>query len=77
MYFSAERYTRNLIQATSLYELIALCWEVGQRSTIHNHRDQRCCELLPSESPSASLGPARHPTANNSKNRKTRIRRPV
>jgi cysteine dioxygenase len=42
LYFSGERYTRNLIHRTPLFELIAICWENGQRSAIHNHRDQRC-----------------------------------
>jgi predicted metal-dependent enzyme (double-stranded beta helix superfamily) len=42
LYFSQEHYTRNLIHRTPLFELIAICWESGQRSAIHNHRDQRC-----------------------------------
>lgn len=42
LYFSAERYTRNLVHRTPLFELIAICWEIGQKSAIHNHRDQRC-----------------------------------
>ena len=42
LYFSGEHYTRNLIHRTPLFELIAICWETGQRSAIHNHRDQRC-----------------------------------
>ena len=42
LYFSKEHYTRNLIHQTSLFELIAICWESGQKSAIHNHRDQ-CC----------------------------------
>jgi cysteine dioxygenase len=42
LYFSREHYTRNLIQRTPLYELIAICWESGQKSAIHNHRDQSC-----------------------------------
>lgn len=42
LYFSAERYTRNLIHKTPLFELIAICWGVGQKSAIHNHRDQNC-----------------------------------
>jgi cysteine dioxygenase len=42
LYFSPERYTRNLIHKTPLFELIAICWEVGQKSAIHNHRDQNC-----------------------------------
>jgi cysteine dioxygenase len=42
LYFCAEHYTRNLIQKTPLYELLAICWDVGQRSSIHNHANQRC-----------------------------------
>jgi cysteine dioxygenase len=42
LYFSSERYTRNLIHKTSQFELIAICWEIGQKSAIHNHRDQNC-----------------------------------
>ena len=42
VYFSQEHYTRNLIHRTPLFELIAICWESGQKSAIHNHRDQ-CC----------------------------------
>jgi cysteine dioxygenase len=42
LYFSPERYTRNLILKTPVFELIAICWESGQRSAIHNHCDQRC-----------------------------------
>ena len=42
LYFSTEHYTRNLIQRTDLYELIAICWAIGQKSPIHNHRDQKC-----------------------------------
>jgi len=42
LYFCEEHYTRNLIQHTALYDLIAICWDIGQRSPIHNHRDQRC-----------------------------------
>ena len=42
LYFSAEHYTRNLVHHTSLFDLIAICWESGQRSAIHNHTNQRC-----------------------------------
>src|SRR5947209_17221549 len=42
LYFSQEHYTRHLIHRTSLFELLAICWESGQKSAIHNHRDQRC-----------------------------------
>ncbi|WP_353070231.1 cysteine dioxygenase family protein [Tunturibacter empetritectus] len=42
LYFSPERYTRNLILHTSLFDLIAICWDIGQKSRIHNHTNQRC-----------------------------------
>jgi len=42
-----QHYTRNLIDKTPLYELMAICWEVGQESSIHNHRDQNCWMAVP------------------------------
>lgn len=42
-----QHYTRNLIDKTTLYELVAICWEVGQISSIHNHRDQNCWMAAP------------------------------
>lgn len=47
LYFSDEHYTRNLIHKTDLFELLAICWDVGQKSPIHNHRDQRCWMGMP------------------------------
>ena len=42
-----QHYTRNLIDKTPLYELVAICWEVGQASSVHNHRDQNCWMATP------------------------------
>jgi len=42
-----QHYTRNLIDKTGLYELIAICWESGQGSSVHNHRDQNCWMAAP------------------------------
>lgn len=42
-----QHYTRNLIDKTPLYELLAICWEIGQTSSIHNHRDQNCWMAVP------------------------------
>jgi cysteine dioxygenase len=42
-----QHYTRNLIDKTPLYELVAICWEVGQSSSVHNHRDQNCWMAVP------------------------------
>ncbi|MDP9263902.1 MAG: cysteine dioxygenase family protein [Acidobacteriota bacterium] len=42
-----QHYTRNLIDKTPLYELVAICWEVGQGSSTHNHREQNCWMAVP------------------------------
>ena len=42
MFWNVQHYTRNLIDKTPLYELLAICWEVGMKSSIHNHKDQNC-----------------------------------
>ena len=45
--WNRQHYTRNLIDRTPLYELMASCWEVGQASAVHNHRDQNCWMAVP------------------------------
>ena len=45
--YDRQHYTRNLIDRTPLYELMAICWEVGQSSSVHNHRDQNCWMAVP------------------------------
>ena len=45
--YSATHYTRNLIDRTDLYELMSICWDVGQVSPIHNHAGQRCWMAVP------------------------------
>ena len=47
LFWNNQHYTRNLIDKTSLYELLAICWEVGMRSSIHNHKDQNCWMAAP------------------------------
>ena len=47
LWICQEHYTRNLILKTPLFELIAICWEIGQKSPIHNHRDQNCWMAVP------------------------------
>jgi len=42
LFWNPQHYTRNLIDKTDLYELLAICWEVGMSSSIHNHKDQNC-----------------------------------
>lgn len=38
--YRSTHYTRNLIYKCALFELIAICWEAGQASPIHNHQGQ-------------------------------------
>lgn len=45
--WNRQHYTRNLIDRTPLYELLAICWESGQASSVHNHRDQNCWMAVP------------------------------
>ena len=42
-----QHYTRNLIDKTPLYELLAICWESGQGSSVHNHHNQMCWMAAP------------------------------
>jgi predicted metal-dependent enzyme (double-stranded beta helix superfamily) len=42
-----QHYTRNLIFKSNLFELLAICWESGQASSIHNHHDQNCWMAVP------------------------------
>jgi cysteine dioxygenase len=47
LYWDVEHYTRNPIDKTPFYELLAICWEVGQGSAVHNHRGQNCWMAVP------------------------------
>ena len=40
-------YTRNLVYRNDLFEVVALGWESGQASMIHNHREQECWMGVP------------------------------
>ena len=45
--WNGQHYTRNLIDHTELYDLMAICWDVGQCSSIHNHKGQNCWMSVP------------------------------
>jgi cysteine dioxygenase len=47
LFFSKGNYTRNLIFKNEVFECMTICWEVGQASRIHNHRDQNCWMSTP------------------------------
>ncbi|MFV0388667.1 MAG: cysteine dioxygenase [Pyrinomonadaceae bacterium] len=47
LHWSDRFYTRNLIFKNERFEVMALCWEIGQASTIHDHADQMCWMMVP------------------------------
>ena len=47
LHWSPEFYTRNLIYKDDRFEMMAVCWEKGQASRIHNHSEQRCWMTVP------------------------------
>lgn len=47
VHFRANAYTRNLIFKNDLFELLALCWDIGKTSHIHNHCGQSCWMAAP------------------------------
>ena len=47
LFYSKGNYTRNLIFKNEVFECMAICWETGQFSRIHNHRDQNCWMSAP------------------------------
>lgn len=46
-FFRRSHYTRNLIHRNNLFEVVAIGWEPGQGSAIHNHRGQECWMGVP------------------------------
>jgi cysteine dioxygenase len=47
VYYARSHYTRNLIYKCDLFEILSVCWNVGQVSRIHNHKDQNCWMVTP------------------------------
>jgi len=47
VYYAKSHYTRNLIYKCPLFEVLAICWQPGQVSRIHNHRGQNCWMATP------------------------------
>ncbi len=45
--WSEKFYTRNLIYKDERFELMAICWDKGQVSKIHNHSQQMCWMTVP------------------------------
>lgn len=47
LFWSPDFYTRNLVYKDERFEMMAICWERGQVSRVHNHCDQRCWMTVP------------------------------
>lgn len=47
LHWSDKFYTRNLIYKDDRFEMMAICWDKGQVSRVHNHWDQRCWMMVP------------------------------
>jgi cysteine dioxygenase type I len=39
-YFRDDIYTRNLIYRDKLFEVMAICWKLGQKTAVHTHNGQ-------------------------------------
>ena len=46
-HWNPDFYTRNLIYKDDRFEMMAICWESGQLSRVHNHSDQKCWMTVP------------------------------
>lgn len=46
-HWNLDFYTRNLIYKDDRFEMMAICWERGQASRIHNHAEQKCWMTVP------------------------------
>lgn len=47
IHWSPKFYTRNLVYKDERFEMMAICWDKGQVSRVHNHWDQRCWMMVP------------------------------
>jgi cysteine dioxygenase len=47
IFWDSNCYTRNLIYKDERFELMAICWDKGQSSRVHNHADQKCWMTVP------------------------------
>jgi cysteine dioxygenase len=46
-FWSDKFYTRNLIYKDDRFEMMAICWDKGQVSQVHNHSEQKCWMTVP------------------------------
>ncbi len=46
-HWNPDFYTRNLIFKNERFEMMAICWESGHLSRVHNHAEQKCWMTVP------------------------------
>jgi cysteine dioxygenase len=42
VFFDDKFYTRNLVYRDSLFEVMTICWQPGQKTAVHTHNGQLC-----------------------------------
>ena len=42
VFFRPDRYTRNLVSKNDSFELLVICWNIGQQAPVHGHEGERC-----------------------------------
>jgi cysteine dioxygenase len=42
LFFRPGRYTRNLVHRTAAFEVLVICWDIGQRAPVHGHEGEYC-----------------------------------
>lgn len=47
LFWNPEYYTRNLVYKDDRFELMAICWEKGMSSQVHDHAGQKCWMTVP------------------------------
>jgi cysteine dioxygenase len=48
IFFDNKFYTRNLIYRDDLFEVLAICWQAGQKTAVHTHNGQLCWMIMQS-----------------------------
>ena len=46
-FWDPAHYTRNLVYKDERFEMLAICWQAGQESRIHDHSGQKCWMTVP------------------------------
>jgi predicted metal-dependent enzyme (double-stranded beta helix superfamily) len=42
LHYKPERYTRHLVHKSEAFEVLVICWNVGQQAPIHGHEGELC-----------------------------------